>query len=591
MRIKPSLISRSCLSMVGAVLAVSSFSARGAVFVSTGTNGSLGYSQQLSSHSNGTKENQSLIRANLDNSFFIWQNWFATGRTNLTFTQQDTVDTEGKGSSQSITGKVGFNVLPHSKMPFNFSYARADSSVTPVSSSAVDSGASLNDHVVSDTISVSQRYVGDKFRTRVSLSDSKYLSSKRGKYGSDSLDVNTIWRPSGHVFRVAFGLKNSKEYSGTTRKTDLVSLDHGYTGHKQITINTVFSTSKVDQASGSVADGDLYTHLMTMDQASTNVVWRSSSLKTRVTANLRYYGMEMVVIDPTKNSKMANVSANLAAVHRFTPNLDINASMVRVQDALSSGENDLARDKVGVNYRSDRIELGKFTYNWRAGTDYSQRKVGEDLINETSLSLGHVISRNWQPARRQRVMLRGYQDLSSSSSSSAGVSETRSKMSHRVSLGWTHSAEGVRRQAQFNFSDRRDLTVSNSLQTISIDLSQKNSLSSRIKLGGNLNYQTTSYKYAATASSSSTASSTSTSTISANLSYLNPFSVAGLVFNSDFRFSQSAVAQSVDLSNQQVWNNKLIYRVGKIDTSLQYMYREARKISYNMVYFNVKRVF
>lgn len=583
---------KQCVGVLFAVLVtlVGVESVAASMLVSTGLNGSLGYSFRSAMSTNGIQENQGLLNASINNTFFVWQDWFASGYTYLNLAQEDRATTEGTGGTQSLTGKVGLNVLSQSRMPFTVNYGRSDSRIKP---DAEGPTIDADDHIVTDSFGLSQSYVGDNFRVRLSHSSSLYNSSKQGKFGNNDLDLNTMWRQAGSMLKATVNIKDSSSYDKTQRDSQMVSLDHGYTGIQRLTINTTYSNTKMDQASGSEAAGDLYTHTLKMDQASSMLVWRSPSLKTRITGGLRYFGVDSIFIDPTKNNKMGNVTSNLGVVHRFTDFFDMSASMVRVDDALNSSENRIARDQIGARYRSDRIELGKFTYNWRVSADVSQREEGEIIKSDNAVSLGHVISRDWFLAGKQRVMFRGSQDFAVNSTATQGAgSEERQRMGHKVSVGWSENLEAVKRRAQFGITDRRDLNAENSMLAISLDLNQENKLSRRAKLSGNLNYQVTSYEYAAVDGSDGSKSTTNSLTIAGNFSYLNPFSIAGMVFNSDYRYSQSVVANSGSgLTDQQVWNNRLIYRVGKIDTSLQYMYRQSRKIGYNMVYFNVKRVF
>ncbi|MCF6193899.1 MAG: hypothetical protein L3J46_06160, partial [Kangiellaceae bacterium] len=201
-------------------------------------------------------------------------------------------------------------------------------------------------------------------------------------------------------------------------------------------------------------------------------------------------------------------------------------------------------------------------------------------------SLGHGVGRKWIFARSQQIYMRASQDYSINSL----VDTVRQRLSHRANLGWRQSVVGITRRMQVQLSDQRDVGDETMLQTLSVDVDQQMQMTRRVKLNGSLSYQLTSYQYAG---SSGEISSSDTAVVSMDggLSYINPFSVAGLMFTSNYRYTQSVVALQSDLTVQQTWNNKLNYRVGKIDVSLQYLYREARKISYNGVYFSVKRVF
>ena len=566
------------------------------VFVTKDVSGSLGYDYRMTTHSTGASENRSALRANIDNSFIIWQDWFATGNSDLTFIQQETLNSGSGSSTQSVSGSIGLNLLPQSKVPFSFKYGLYDSTNSPTSAVVAESGAMSDDHVVGQVISVSQGYIGDSFRLDLTLSDNAYDSSRRGEYGSTSLALKGLWRSTNGDLRAVASQSTRSSYDGVDIDTNLFTLNHGYTGFKQFTINTVASDSKIEQVALNTLSGGTYNYSMSSQQVSSNVVWRSQNKKTSLTSNVRYVGMHMLANEPHQdnyqNNKMTSLSTIIGGVHRFTHNLNVNVRMSRLQSNADDAQTETARDRAAISYRSDRISLGPVIYDFRTSFAYRQLRDEKTTDNDADLNFGHAANVSWNLSGKQRVSLRVSQDLLvNASSSSTKESETNQRLGTRAKLDWTQPIAQGRRKAGITISDRRNLHDSKETQVYKIDLSQQQSITNRIRLGGKLNYQMTNNQTANASGGGSTVSSTTSSTISANLSYLSPFSIAGLVFNSDYRFSQSAVAQSADLNSQQIWDNKLVYRVGKLDTSLQYMYREARKTSYNMVYFNVKRVF
>ncbi len=551
----------------------------------TNTNGSVGYIYRSTDYDTGSYSNQNLLKANIDNSFFIWRDWFVTGSSSLVFTQEQTLSENGESGSFSSTGQIGFSVLPQSSMPFGFSYTRSDSKIN--SDFKLYSGVnavSLDDNVISDSLVVHQSLVGKGYRLKVQYADDQFRSTLRGKYGSSKLSLSGMFRGRSGALRASVTQKDEVTYDKVDRKTSSARLNHNYTGFQQTTINTALSSSQIQQALPGATS--LTNYDVTLNQASVSLIWRSLDKKLTVSSGLRFSGIESVTSSGLSGVSSSALSANVSLSYRITQNLSISANSLRSVNEFEGGESSVAQDRVGVDYRSDAIKLGDYSYDWRVAADLGRRSDDAGESNSSTFSLGHAVGRKWGFARSQQIYLRGAQDYSMS----ALVETVRQRLSHRVNLGWKQGAMGVSRRMQLQLSDQRDLGDETALQTLSVDVDQQVQMTRRIKLNGSLNYQLTSYQYA---SSVGEVSSSDTAVISMDggLSYISPFSVAGLMFTSNYRYSQSVLAGVSELTVQQTWSNKLNYRVGKIDVSLQYLYREARQISYNSVYFSVRRIF
>ena len=576
------------------VIMLNAVTVKAAGLVSTSMNGSVGYTYRSTTYGYGDNDNQQLIKANIDNSFFIWRDWFLTGHSSLVFAQEQRTYERGESDNFSFTGTLGFSVLPQSSTPFGFSYTRSDSRIDSSFKYFTGSNAaSLDDNVVSDAIVLHQSLIGKGYRLKINYSDDSYTSSLRGKYGSNSLGLTGLLRGSTGVLRGSITQRAELTYGGMDRDSQIARFNYNYTGFKQLTINTALSSSKVEQTpdSARVLNNSLSNYSVVLNQASTAIIWRSLNKKVTLTSGLRFSGVTSRIngnasASNGSGSENASLAANLGVVYRYSKNLAFNVNSVRVVNQFAKEESTLAQDRVGVRYRSDEIKLGELVYDWRAGLDLGRREDDGTQSNDTTVDLGHGLGQDWVLAKGQRLYARGGQNYSMTSL----ADRVRHRLSHRVSLGWKQSLLGINRRMQLQLSDQRDINDESVLQMLSAGLDQQMHLTRRIKLNGSLNYQLTNYQYAGSSGEVSS-SDTSVISMSGSLSYLNPFSVAGMVFTSDYKYSQSAVALQDGLGTQQTWNNKLNYRVGKIDVSLQYLYREARKISYNVIYFNVKRVF
>jgi len=579
-----------CIAFGSVLIFISPVSVLSAGLVSTSLNGSLGYSYRGASDSNKVTNDQQLLKATIDNSFFIWQDWFIVGQSNLTLTREENVNNGIDTESLSATGGIAFNVLPQSKAPFNFSYARSDSRVSSdlYAIKGTDE-VSLDDNVINDSVSIAQGLIGKSYTIQARYTKDDNSSTLRGKYGSELFIVNGLHRSFAGVLRASVRQRDDVTYNGLERSNLSTNLDHGYTGFKQVTINTVVNSNQVNQVSGSQVGAESLRYEMDLIQATTNVVWRSLNKKTTVTGSLRFFDAKMKSNRESSNDS-TTYSASLNFIHRYSSNLNFSASSVRSLNVNKDGNESIGRDQLGVNYTSTSIEFGEYAYNWRTGATLSRREEKDDTKYDGSTNAGHVLSRSWLIGRNQRLNVRGDQDLSLSTVTNADSDELRKRLGHRVSVNWMQSAPNSSRKLSVSLSDQRELGVGSSMQAMNVNFNQNNTLSQRMKLNGSLNYQLTNLNYSDTAASG-TSSNTATASMNIDFTYMNPFSISGMRFISNYGYTQPVDSRELELGSHQRWDNRLAYRVGKIDVSLQYMYREARKISYNMVYFNVKRVF
>lgn len=558
---------------------------KAAGLVGTQASGSVGYTYRTSSYSTGSSDSQQLLRANMSNRFFIWRDWFIVGNSDLSFTQEQTSIASGENESTSATGSVGFTVLPQSSTPFGLSYIRSDSRVNVNFNKVYDQNTpSLDDSVVSESLVMHQSLIGKRYRLKLKFTDNQSSSVLRGKYGSNALSLSGLLREKTGILRASMAQKNEVTYDGLDRETQNLRFNHSYTGFKQTTINTSASTSKIQQ-SPKPGLSTAARYGVELAQAATTVTWRGFDKKVSVTSGLRFSGIKNITSRALQDSSNSTLSASLGVNYRFTQKLLFFVNSIRSQSGLSGEQRTSASDQFGVTYRSGEIKLNDWSYDWRANAKLGQRADDDIKSSTSSLGVGHGIARRWGFTRSQHVFLNGSQDFSSDTQSN----QVRQRLSHRASLGWKQSLFNVNRRAQVQVSDQRDLEGGSVLQALTAELSQQTSLTRRMKLNGSLNYQLTSYQVTGGGSVASASNSSVIST-NATFSYQSPFSISGMVFTSNYRYSQSVALQDT-LSVRQALNNKLNYRVGKIDVSLQYLYREAREISYNTVYFNVKRVF
>ncbi|MDR9499664.1 MAG: hypothetical protein RI556_10855 [Hydrogenovibrio sp.] len=558
-------------------------------FVSTDTSGSVGYVYRDSESDTGNKDVRNLFQVDLNNRFYIWEDWFMTGQANLKLTQDQGRVQKSSRERRTVTGGAALNVLPQSKTPLSLSYSRSDSQLNNDVSVTSDTATPIvNDQVVTEYGSLTQSLIGDRHRVQFRYITNQQESDRRGAFGSDTFEVDGILRGKGQDLTLNYRMKQEESYDQVDRQSQSMNVRHSYNVSEQIDWNTRLSMTSSQQQIGSQIDQDTIDYSMGMQQFSSNLMWRSDDRKTSVTSGVRYSAVEMG--EGSRATTNANASGSVAIMHRFTPNLTANASSSHSRVLQkSSDDSGLTQHKLGVSYRSDQIDLASYRYSWQASTGITQRKDQNQTQNEVTLSVGHSILRDWRLNKFNRINLRASQDLFANSTDNADTDyPNRQQLGHRIMLGWSRNQPATSQNVQLSLSDRRDLAKNNVMQMFSAEYSQDAQMTQSISVNANLKYQLNRYHYA---ENDSTSSLTALKSASFYLNFVNPFSISGLVFNSELTYSESESDYNDDQTKEVLWKTKFLYRVGKLNASLQHTLRDVRGVNYSLLYFNVKRVF
>ena len=556
------------------------------ILVVRDTSGSVAYRYRETTHNTGTSELQHMIQTNVRNSFYLYENWLATGHADLYLNQGNT---ESQGSSsevQGVTGSLGLNLLPLSRMPLSIHLSRADSRVSREWIRAADD-ISLDDNVVTERLSLVQSYLGKQSRTQLSHHIDQQESEQRGRFGSHTTRLEHFRRGDGQDLNGSVSLKSENQYDGTISDTESALLRHNYYAHRQFTVNTHASQTTMAQLTDDEDTLSTSHYETRYTQINNNILWRSLDNKTTFNGGLRYYGIDFKRDEQERET--AGLSSLLGVTHRFTPRLSGNAntSYTQPMGAQREEQSTLRNDRAALNYHADSRALGAYSYQWNSGLNYSQRYDDSGKQSEQGVTLGHSLRRVWGISRSSRLNMQLSQDYGLSELRPADEEmEQRETIGHRVQTAWQQSVAGVSRNLQLSASDRRDTSKESMIRVYEARYTQNNTLSRRVSLTANLSHMKTEYEYEGVAHSA-----TQNSMATASYRHQRPFHVAGLSFVSDLRYSRYSSSDDTLATINKGYINKFTYQIGKLNASLEQHYRESMMRSYTSYMFNLRRDF
>lgn len=562
------------------------------LYQSTGASGSVAYGYRQAANTLGTKDLQHLMTTNLGNRFYLLEDWIARGEMNLSFTKSITETQSGGHEADSVTGQIGLYVLPQSHVPFSVNYVRSDSRVDrDIIVNNLD--YSLTDSVVSQSLNLQQNLIGQSYRAQVNYLTSQQTSNQRGDFGLESYGGNFIWRQKGQDAALDFTHKDEILYLGGERTGYNMSFRHGYYANPRVTLSTYASINENEHIMQPDSLGEVAQFNSTMSQVNGNLTWRSTDSKTSVNTSLRYYGVDLLSSTYVESGNTSDsLTGSVALMHRFTPNLYSSLSVMRgVSASQNNNETKIlsySNDKASVRYRSNRIDLSQYIYSWQASVDLRQRFDDSTSEVDAGTSFGHDVFRDWRIGRRNRIHVKASQDIAVNSIYREDAEEiSQQRLGHRFGVGWNQFLEMGSKTLLLSLSDSRYLAQSNVMQILTLDYAQQQTLSHRMTMQVTASHQLTLYEYGETQANSEAVSSS----VLMVFSYMGVWSIPNLMFNTDLKFVESKANTQNDISNEMLWRNNLSYRIGKIESSLQYVNREARGVGYESLYFNVKRIF
>ncbi|NMG77701.1 hypothetical protein GPA25_23415 [Aromatoleum diolicum] len=491
------------------------------------------------------------------------------------------------------------SVFPQSRFPFQASLGISDSR---------SDGSFTDNNTRSTRLALRQDY--RPARGNWNASGRYDRSQLEGSFGKDVVD-----RITGSYSTNSDDHNLSAEGSfASNRSDDLTSDDfyalvnHGYRLDEATSVSTSASVARQKYSlSGDSLDsgGDAQSA-----QIFSYLSWVPSDSRWQGTANLRYFQNQSTFGGTTFENR--NIGGSASLTYRANQNLNLFGTF----GANSDLDGNLGTNQsLGLNYSGDPLNFGNYYYNWYGATSVSNSTSSQvDAQRSMAATLGHSLQRSWQTAEQTTVS--GSLNQTVSNNRSMGLSSSSStSLSHSASVSMQATpSDNLSGYISGSVSDNRTMGDNPSaFQMLNVQVNGRWHINAYSELNANLTWQLSRQQ---SESQTDTViidefgrpiivdneSLSRTSSLSGNLGYSHGrlLGVRGLRYTLDFRANtnrdQSRIRGNPDAlrsPDQAAWDldQRLRYRIGRIDTELQIRIAEISDQRNSFIYFRVIRNF
>jgi len=518
----------------------------------------------------------------------------------LSFTH-DSTNTSGTAStasadSQIITGDFGLNVLPQSKTPFNLQLQVSDSRVDRSGTGLVPI-TFVGEEYSTSYLGLQQSYIaenGGRYRAFMDLRS--WDGQRGGDYDDTTLGVEADLRwPRQHLIARATSQVNEYSLSSSDNESVLLDLNHYYYPVRHLRLDSRasvydYSRSFLDPNSSTTRMAEYHVY-----QASSFAFWRPVNSPLTVSGGARFMATDGSQGGVSSNDQF-QMSANAGAFYQLNKRVRLDAgATATLRDTAGLKEN-FFRINAGGSYQTDWRQYKGFMHqgyaNAKAAYALEPDSVEDlDTDDESYLewggAVGHGLNKTWWLGERTsptsiRLNINQAFRLSDSGATSNAVGLAQ-RLEHSFTTAFNQRIWSGNWLAQATLSDSRNLgSVDDERQMIHMQLSRDQDIGRRSSIVGDVTMQ-----YVRSEVGGSEVDST-TSTVSIEYNHTRVFGVPRLMYISDLMVSQLSTNGSID---RQDWDNRLTYRIGKLDSSFSYRLTETDSRNYDLLYFRVMRRF
>lgn len=363
---------------------------------------SVGLQGNHTSRGEGAKSSELMEVVNLRGATYIYQPWVAqvNGNLGLSIAQGGTVSpaqgevlaSSTRQNSSSVTGGAGLNLFSSSRFPFlaTFDVSDSRSSSELVSTAYTNTRIGLRQSYSPESADYSA--VGGFNRSKVDF------------VGQGSDTVNALYGDFSRNMENQ-SIQANLNYSQSTREqtgdnTKLMNLNarHTYRPLDNLSIDSLASLSDNTLNNVSGALGATRTHGRYL-QLNSFANWHpeededGNEIPLNVTGGVR----ALSALSETGGvaTEAQSLGANATATYRYNQNLALTGSGVVTRIANAGGDSQmLALVGGGANYVGDPLTFGKFSYFWNAGANGNQQTGGKEGSAQTlSGQFGHSLFR------------------------------------------------------------------------------------------------------------------------------------------------------------------------------------------------------
>jgi len=513
---------------------------------------------------------------------YIWKPWFAqvSGDVSLVLARSHQGGTGAPGSgdmsSNRVEGGGTLALFPASRFPFTAFYRKGDSRT---SGDLTTNPYTMRRYGLTQSYSPQQG--GSTYRLSYDRSDID--SAVTGTDRAEALAASVSMHRGFHALNLnASRYTDANSKSGDSSSIRNASASHSYRPSSTFTVDSLANVNRTqyDLASGSVP--------MNLDsryrQINTFATWRpGQDSPWRLTGGARFYGYEAGT-----NVESRSLSVNAAATYTLSHNTTFNASGQFTQVSSNADEKVVTVQRGGVDYNSDPIKLGKYSYTWTTGANVENRTGEGNSGRGLGARIGHRLTRSVALGKDSTLRLDAGQDYSRRQDTGPYTSQT---LVHSGGAFWQLAlSESASTQLSASASDTRTTGYGEQhFQLINLQGGGRWVFSRWSSLGTNLTMQST----------RQVENSFSTS-LSGNLDYTHAraFGVPRLRYQALLNVNQyrdrSRLDGNIDAPLEPVnWSfeQRLEHDIGRLQTRLSFRVAEVGEARNWIIFLRVLRTF
>ena len=522
--------------------------------------------------------------ATIAGSSYIWRPWFAVvnGGLSLSIAENDTSG-QPTTTNEFITGNGRLDLFPRSRFPFSAYYIegrnRFDDTVFRADAENTEYGATQSYR----SLDGSQSY-------RAEYENNQSDSDERNDFESENLNFSALNRLGQHLFdsEIVF---ETVDNTTTGQQIDRYGLivDHSLGDRRNFTIENLLSTFTTENDFF-----DLNSEVETT-QLSSYVSWRPRGNKDlRLTGSLRLAETQVndriraPVLSQRFESETESANVSQGLIYQYSNNLQFSESVSANSTEFDGDQVSTFNESLSARYLSDSVITDYGDYTWNASTAFNNLHGDIESRQALNSQFGHALMKIY--ARENRYQL---QTNLTQSFSYIYLSEDSDEkiVDHSYSMTWSDSSIQTQNTIRFFVSDSRTLNEDEDyFQILDLQYTGTNRLNRYSQLSGNMSLQFSRQKFERLQSEETS--------VNGQLSYrrIQVFQVPGLTFFSElqasrFEFEREQVSQTIDTDTNVLWENTLLYNIGRLEVSVELDYVKVRDEYDQLFKFEITRSF
>jgi hypothetical protein len=520
----------------------------------------------------------------LAGSSYIWRPWFAlvSGGLSLSIAETDTTG-QPTTTNEFITGNGRLDLFPRSRFPFSAYYSegrnRFDDTVFRGDAETTKYGAMQ-----------SYRSLDGRHNYLAEYENNQSDSDDRNDFESENLTFSALNRLGDHLLDSEIVLE-TVDNTTTGQEIDRYGLivDHSLGDRRDFTIENLLSTFTTEN------DFFDFDSEVETTQLSSNVFWRpGGSRDLRLTGSLRLNETQVndriraPVLSQRFERKTTSTNVSQGLIYQYSNNLQFSESVSATSTEFDGDQVSTFNEFLNARYISDPVITDYGDYAWNASTAFSNFHGDIESRQALSNQFGHSLTKTY--ARENRYQL---QTSLNQSFSYIYLTENSDEkvVDHSYSMTWSDASIQTQNTIRFLISDSRTLNEDEDyFQVADLQYTGTNRLSRYSQLSGNMSLQFSRQKFERLQSEETS--------VNGQLSYrrIQVFQVPGLTFFSELQasrleFEREQVSQTIDTDTNVLWENTLLYNIGRLEVSVELDYVKVRDEYDQLFKFEITRSF